>query len=53
MFEYFLPATIEGNSFEVNDEVEVNSRSQEITITGYDETIRIGEDLANVEVTSD
>ena len=43
MFDYFLPATLEGNSFEVNDDVKVNSRSQEITITGYDETIRIDE----------
>ncbi len=43
IFQYFLPSTIEGNSFEVNDEVKVNSRSQEITITGYDETIRIDE----------
>ena len=41
MFDYFLPSTVDGNSFEVNDAVKVNSRSQEIRITGYDDTTTI------------
>ncbi len=34
IFNRFYPVTIPGNSFEVNDEVTVNTRSNEITITG-------------------
>ena len=43
MFNYFLPSTVDGNSFEVNDDVTINSRSEEVTITGYDERITIDE----------
>ncbi len=41
VFDYFLPATIDGNSFEVNDDVEVRSRGNSVTIdgNGFNETI--------------
>ena len=39
IFDYFLPATIDGNSFEVNDKVSIRSRSNEIVVEGYGEEI--------------
>lgn len=39
VFDYFLPPTIEGNSFEVNDKVSIRSRSNEIVVEGYGEEI--------------
>lgn len=39
IFDYFLPSTIDGNSFEVNDKVVVRSRSNEIVVEGYGEEI--------------
>ena len=39
VFDYFLPSTIEGNSFEVNDKVSIRSRSNEIIVEGYGEEI--------------
>lgn len=39
VFDYFLPSTIEGNSFEVNDKVSIRSRSNEIVVEGYGEEI--------------
>ena len=43
MFNHFLPSTVDGNSFEVNDDVVINSRSEEVRVTGYDDTITINE----------
>lgn len=39
VFDYFLPATIDGNSFEVNDKVSIRSRSNEIIVEGYGQEI--------------
>ena len=39
VFDYFLPSTIEGNSFEVDDNVTVRSRSPEITVSAYDNVV--------------
>ncbi|MCM1259918.1 MAG: VWA domain-containing protein [Prevotella sp.] len=39
IFDYFLPATIDGNSFEVNDRISIRSRSNEIIVEGYGEEI--------------
>jgi len=39
VFDYFLPATIDGNSFEVNDKVSIRSRSNEIVVEGYGQEI--------------
>lgn len=39
IFDYFLPATIDGNSFEVNDKVSIRSRSNEIVVEGYGQEI--------------
>ncbi len=33
IFEYFIPATVEGRSFEVNSEIELRSRVNSLTIT--------------------
>jgi hypothetical protein len=35
VFDYFFPATVNGNAFEVNEKVEVNSMGQKVSITGY------------------
>ena len=43
VFNYFIPTTVDGNAFEVNDDVEIRSRSPEISITGYGETTTIDE----------
>lgn len=43
MFNHFIPSTVNGNSFEVNDDVVIKSRSEEVRITGYDDTITIDE----------
>ena len=50
IFNYFIPTTIDGNSFEVNDDVEIRSRSPEIRITGYGETQVINEFPATVSL---
>ncbi len=42
IFDYFLPPIVEDNSYEVNDELKIRSRSSEVRITGY-ETITIDE----------
>ena len=36
VFDYFIPTIIDGNSFEVNDTVEIRSRSPEIRVSGND-----------------
>lgn len=33
-FEYFLPRTVSGNMFEVNESVKLNCRGNELTVTG-------------------
>ena len=35
MFDYFFPATVNGNAFEVNQKVEVNSMGKKVSISGY------------------
>lgn len=39
IFDYFLPSTVDGNSFEVNDKVTVRSRSNEITVEGNGQSL--------------
>ena len=35
VFDYFFPATVNGNTFEVNQKVEVNSMGKKVSISGY------------------
>ena len=35
VFDYFFPATVNGNAFEVNERVEVNSMGNKVSVTGY------------------
>lgn len=39
MFEYFLPSTVDGNAFEAEDTITVNSRGTSLEITGYETDI--------------
>lgn len=36
MFEYFLPSTVNGNAFETQEPISVNSRGTTLTVTGYE-----------------
>lgn len=36
LFEYFFPATVRGNSFEVNENVSLNARGEELTVSMND-----------------
>jgi len=38
MFEYFLPSTVKGNAFEVNEKVALNARGEELTVSRVGET---------------
>ena len=35
VFEYFFPQTVQSNSFEVNEKVELNARGKELRVEGY------------------
>ncbi len=41
IFDYFLPSTIDSNYFEVNDSVEIRSRSNEIVVEGNNQEMKI------------
>ena len=41
IFDYFLPSTIDSNYFEVNDSVEIRSRSNEIVVKGNGQEMKI------------
>lgn len=41
IFNYFLPPTVKGNSFEVNDKISIRSRSSEVIVEGYGKEISI------------
>lgn len=41
IFDYFLPSTIDNNYFEINDSVEIRSRSNEIVVTGNSQEVKI------------
>jgi len=43
MFEYFLPTTVNGNAFEAEDTINVNSRGSTLTVTGYNTDITFSE----------
>jgi len=43
LFSYFLPSTFKGNAFEVNDDIEINSRSSEVKIISYDDAMVVDE----------
>lgn len=51
VFEYFLPATLPGTSFCVGDDISVNSRSPEMTITGSSEPIILNTFPGTINVT--
>ena len=36
LFEYFLPVTVKGNAFEVNESVSLNARGENLVVSGYD-----------------
>ncbi len=36
LFEYFLPVTVKGNAFEVNESVSLNARGDKLVVSGYD-----------------
>ena len=39
LFDYFLPSTVEGNSFEVNEKITVNARGESVYFSGYEDPI--------------
>lgn len=39
MFERFIPATVNGNAFEVNESITLRSRGDSLTISGIDEPV--------------
>ena len=41
IFNYFLPQTVDGHSFEIDDSVEVRSRGNDVEITGNGKTVTI------------
>ena len=51
IFDYFLPQTVNKNSFEINDSVEIRSRGNAVEVTGYDETITVESFPNTVEFT--
>jgi hypothetical protein len=38
MFEYFLPSTVKGNAFEVNEKVELKARGEELSVSRVGDT---------------
>ncbi len=51
IFNYFLPQTVDGHSFEINDSVAVNSRGNSVDVTGYGNTITLDSFPATVSLT--
>ncbi len=43
LFDYFLPSTVVGNSFEVNESIEVNARGQRTTVASEQGTMEPAE----------
>lgn len=41
IFDYFLPSIVDTNSFSVNEQIEIRSRSNEIIVQGNEETITL------------
>ena len=39
IFEYYLPSTVKGNSFEVNEKVSLNARGEELTVSRVGDTL--------------
>lgn len=51
IFNYFLPQTVDGHSFEINDSVAVNSRGNSVDVTGYGNNITLDSFPATVSLT--
>ncbi len=43
IFDYFLPQTVDGHSFEINDSVEVRCRGEKVEISGNGKSVTIEE----------
>lgn len=50
MFEYFLPATVQKNSFEIGEKIELNSRGESLLVTGYQTNLTFKELPAEMQL---
>lgn len=50
MFEYFLPSTVNGNAFEAEDTINVNSRGSSLNVTGYNTDLTFTEFPAKLKL---
>ena len=50
LFQYFYPSTVNGNSFEVNEKIQLHARDNELTVTKGDKEMTFYEFPAVLEV---